>query len=125
MDWPLATAVMLAPLPRCAMITRGGFGERAVKGGIETGELLRIGEEAPGFADEFEGDGNVERRKVGRGFEFSEDLRRDFLVRGEIRAAVNDAMADGGSSGEIVRAQLSGYQLQGVRLIVDRVGLLV
>ncbi len=41
--------------------------ERAVKGGVEAGELRGIGEQALGFADEFEFNRYVQWSKMGGG----------------------------------------------------------
>ena len=105
--------------------TRSGFRESAVEGSVEAGELTCLRKKFLGFADEFEGDWDVEWCEVGGCFEFGQDLRRDFLVGGEIGAAVDYAVADGFRCREIVGAELAGYQLEGVGLIVDRVGLFV
>lgn len=80
-------------------VAGGGVRDGGVEGGIEAGELLRSGQESFGFADERKGRGDVQRGEVERGFERCDHLRRDALMLAEVRASVDDAMADCGRRG--------------------------
>ena len=67
--------------------------------GVEAGEGGDLRIELRCGVDEGEGGGDVERRVVDGGAEGVEDLWRDAAVMGELRAAVNDAVADGVGAG--------------------------
>jgi len=73
---------------------RGGFGQGAVKNGVEAGELRDVGEEMLRLADQSQGRRNVERSEVGGGLQLFEDSRGNFLVFAKGGAAVDDAVAE-------------------------------
>ena len=70
-----------------------------MEGGVEAGEVGRVGECFLGLADECERLRDVQRSEVDGGFECGEDGRCDALMLAQMRAAVHDAMADGDGCG--------------------------
>jgi hypothetical protein len=77
----------------------GDLGQRAVKGGVEAGEVGCVGERLLGLPDERECLRDVQRSELDGGFEGGEDFRCDALVFAQMRATVHDAMANGDGCG--------------------------
>jgi hypothetical protein len=70
-----------------------------VERGVEAGEGWDLWVELRCSADKCECGGNVERRVVDGGAECVEDLRCDVAVLDEMRAAMDDAVADAVETG--------------------------
>ena len=83
-------------------VAGGGVRHGGVEGGVEAGELLGVGQKGFSLADERERGGDVQRREVERGFEGCDDLGSDALMLAEMRASVDDAVADGDGRGRAV-----------------------
>lgn len=80
---------------------RSDFRQRAMESGVETGELRNLRELKLCFVDEGERDGNVQGREGCSGFQLLQDLRGEALMFPQRRAAVDDAVADGGERRKI------------------------
>jgi hypothetical protein len=67
-----------------------------VEGGVEDGDMRQVRELLHGLADAVHIDRVVQWRKNRKGFDIGDDRRRDDHCAGELAAAMDDAVADGG-----------------------------
>ena len=94
----------------------GHLGQRLMKGIIEAGEVLRVGKDRLRESNERQRLRNMQRREVSSGFQLLKDLRRDALMRQQVRATVDDPMSHRDRRPMEVVADLRGERRQRLEL---------